>query len=50
MLNECDGCHNLLQKATSFKEVAGISAEGNSDRTHFWDMSKDEAINIILIQ
>ena len=31
--NVCDGCHDLLQKAMSFKEVAGFSVKGNTYRS-----------------
>ena len=35
----CNGCHDLMQKAMSFNDVAV--------RINFWYMSKDEAINIM---
>ena len=35
----CNGCHDLMQKAVSFNDVAV--------RINFWYMSKDEAINIM---
>ena len=42
MSSVCDGCHNLLQKAMSFRKVAV------SDRNHFWGINKDEVINIYI--
>ena len=41
----CNGCHDLMQKAMSFN-VAIVSIKGSDYRTHFWCMSKDDAINI----
>ena len=35
----CNGCHDLMQKAMSFNDVAV--------RINFWYMSKDDAINIM---
>ena len=43
----CNGCHDLMQKALNFNDVAIASIKGNNYRIHFWDMSKDEAISII---
>ena len=40
----CNGCHDLMQKAMSFKNVAIASIKGNDYRTHFWYMSKNDAI------
>ena len=31
----CNGCHDLMQKATSFDDVAIISIKGNHYRIHF---------------
>ena len=39
----CNGCHDLMQKATSFDNVAIVSIKGNSYRIHFWYMSKNDA-------
>ena len=41
------GCHDLLQKAMSFNNVAIVYVKGNAYRIHFWYMSKDDAINIM---
>ena len=42
-LNEkylCNGCHDLMQKAMNFNDVAILSIKGNDYRIHFWYMSK----------
>ena len=33
--NLFDGCHELMQKAISFNDVAIVSVKGNDYRTHF---------------
>ena len=43
----CNGCHDLMQKATSFNNVAIVYVKGSAYRIHFWYMSKDDAINIM---
>ena len=43
----CNGCHNLMQKAVHFNDVAFVSVKGSDYRTHFWYMSKNYAINIL---
>ena len=43
----CDGCHDLMQKAMSFNDVAIVSIKGSGYRIHFWYMSKDDAKSII---
>ena len=43
----CNGCHNLMQKAMSFNNVAIVYVKGSAYRIHFWYMSKDDAINIM---
>ena len=42
----CNGCHDLMQKAMSFNDVAIVSIKGSDYRIHFWYMSKDDAISI----
>ena len=42
----CNGCHDLMQKAMSFNNVAVVYVR-NIYRTHFWYVSKNDAINII---
>ena len=43
----CNGCHDLMQKAMNFNDVAIVSMKVNDYRIHFWYMSKDDAINIM---
>ena len=43
----CNGCHDLMQKAMSFNDVAIVSIIGNDYRIHFWYMSKNDAIALI---
>ena len=43
----CNGCHDLMQKAMSFNNVAIFYVIGNAYRIDFWYMSKDYAINIM---
>ena len=41
-------CHDLMQKAMNFNDVAIVSIKVNDYRIHFWYMSKDElAISIM---
>ena len=42
----CNGCHDLMQKAMSFNNIAIVYVKGNAYRINFWYMSKDDAINI----
>ena len=42
-----NGCHDLMQKAMSFNNVAIIYVKGSAYTIHFWYMSKDDAINIM---
>ena len=44
--NACDSCHDLMQKAVSFNDVATVFIKGNDYRIYFWYMSKDEDINV----
>ena len=41
----CNGCHDLMQKAMSFNNVAIIYVKESAYRIHFCYMSKDDAIN-----
>ena len=43
----CNGCHDLMLKAVSFKNVTVVSIKGNYYRIHFWYMSKKDAIAIM---
>ena len=40
-----NGCHNSMQKATSFNNAAIVSIKGNYYRIHFWHMNKDDAMH-----
>ena len=42
----CNGCHDLMQKAMSFNNIAIVYVKENAYRVNFWYMSKDDAINI----
>ena len=43
----CNGCHNLMQKAMSFNNVAAVYVKGSAYRINFWYMSKNDTINIM---
>ena len=43
----CNGCHDLMQKATSFNNIVIVYINGNAYRIYFWYMSKNDAINIM---
>ena len=43
----CNGCHDLMQKAMSFKNAAIVSIKGNDYRIHFCYISKKDAITIM---
>ena len=43
----CNGCHDLMQKAMSFNNIAIDYVKRNAYRIHFWYMSKNGAINIM---
>ena len=40
-------CHDLMQKAMSFKNVATVSIKGNDYRIHFCYISKNDAITLM---
>ena len=42
----CNGCHDLMQKAMSFNDVAIVYVKESGYRIHFWYMRKDDAISI----
>ena len=42
-----NGCHDLIQKAMSFDNVAIVYVKRSAYRIHFWYMSKDDEINIM---
>ena len=43
----CSGCHVLMQKAISFKDVDIVYAKGSAYRIQILYMSKDDAISIM---
>ena len=43
----CNGCHDLMQKAIVFNDVAIAYVKGSANRINFWDMSKNDAINVM---
>ena len=43
----CNGCHDLMQKAMNFNDVAIVSIKGNDFRIHVWYMNKHDAISIM---
>ena len=43
----CNGCHDLMQKATNFNDIAMVYVKENAYRIHFWYMNKDDAISIM---
>ena len=43
----CNGCHDLMQKAMSFNNVAIVYVKGHAYRIHVCYMSKNDAINIM---
>ena len=43
----CNGCHDLMQKAMSFNNVAIVYVKGSAYRINFQYISKDDAINIM---
>ena len=43
----CNGCHDLMQKAISFNNIAIVYIKESAHRIHFWYTSKDDAINIM---
>ena len=36
-----------MQKAMNFNDVAVVYVKGSTCRTHFWYMSKDDAVSIM---
>ena len=43
----CNACHDLMQKAMSFNNVAVVYVKESAYRINFWYMSKDDTINIM---
>ena len=45
--NLCNGCHDLMQRAMTFNNIAIVYIKENAYKIHFWYLSKDDAINIM---
>ena len=43
----CDGCHDMSTKTVCIKNLAIVYSKRNAYRIHFWNISKDNAINIM---
>ena len=43
----CNSCHDLMQKAMSFDDVAIVYVKGSAYKIHFWYMSKNDAVRIM---
>ena len=43
----CNGRHDLMLKAMSFKNAAIVSIKGNDYRIHFYYISKNDAITLM---
>ena len=43
----CNGCHDLMQKAMNFNNIAIVYITGSAYRIHFWYMNNDDATNIM---
>ena len=42
-----NGCHDLMQEALNFNDVAIGYVKGSDYRIHFWYLIKDDAINVM---
>ena len=40
----CNGCHDLMQRAISFNDVAIVYVKGSAYRIHFWYMNKNDEL------
>ena len=43
----CNSCHDLMQKAMSFNNVAIVYVKGSAYRIYLWYMSKDDPTSIM---
>ena len=43
----CNSCHDLMQKAMSFDDVAIVYVKGSAYKIHFWHMNKNNGISIM---
>ena len=44
----CDGCYNIMQKSTDFKNIAIVGIKKDAYRTFFLRMSKHEAKKLMI--
>ena len=42
-MKACDGCYNIVQRSTDFKDIAIIYAKKSAYRVYFKDISKHKA-------
>ena len=40
----CNGCHDLMQKAMRFNDVAVVYVKGSACRIYFWYMNKNSEL------
>ena len=40
----CNGCHDFMQKAMRFNDVAVVYVKGNACRIYFWYMNKNDEL------
>ena len=43
-LYRCNGCHDLIQKAMRFNDVAVVYVKGSTYRIYFWYMNKNDEL------
>ena len=43
----CNSCHDLMQKAMNFNDIAIVYAKRSAYRIHFWSCTKSDAISIM---
>ena len=44
----CNGCHDLMQNTMNFNGAAIVFVKGSDYRIHFWYMTKNDAIYIMI--
>ena len=44
----CNGCHDLMQKAMNMNDIAIVSIKGNDCTIHFWYMTKNDALKLMI--
>ena len=43
----CDGCYNIVQKSTDFKNIAIVDVKKSTYRIYFKDISKNKAKKLV---